>query len=598
MTKAYERFRTLQFLLRFLCEDCNVSLKLGDDWFFSPTERCIYVSAKMISQNSLADIAWFLIHEIGSVKITRCHKFYAHLDSKFPWRDFFVCLEEERVSRWMINLYPQTKVWHDKSVCFMHCDAKNIYPLLRQFNYGCAMFGREMSSNSFIPNVADALSATRLTIEKYVNTIPKKNARNLIRRENIRDIQLAESEIIASAKSAFDMAMTNIFPIARELFLLDVAKLQSFMKSKADLWRNRERLSETLSSQASMGLVWGSKNAEIDRRVLRKRYFDPLVLKIYVNSFDRTSNRGLTTGKWRGITELSRILRSSLIDMGAISVSGYCDVLNYQDTAQMLEQQIASLSQEIVRLGRRNEKIFNGGFSSGAKINLKAALQSGDAVRRHGHIWQSRREAGGNTKSAFLLLIDLSLYMRDAIDVAFQSAVLLSETLARLRIPFAVYGFQERLLRVKGFQEVSRATISEAFDKMSLDVLRNSPDRNSQSFCNDSGSCLLEVAKVIRAFPVQQRVIIVISDGYPEGRQSNTGDLRSAVAMISQDPSINLIGIGLGPNTEHVLAYYPDAVANVGASELSEVLGRCLRHHLGGSNEIQSREVVMEGTPF
>jgi hypothetical protein len=45
---------------------------------------------------------------------------------------------------------------------------------------------------------------------------------------------------------------------------------------------------------------------------------------------------------------------------------------------------------------------------------------------------------------------------------------------------------------------------------------------------------------------------------------------------------VNLIGVGLGPGTEHVRRFYPHAVADVPLEGFPAAIGRCIQGVLGG----------------
>lgn len=467
MTEDNRRFRTLQFLLRAVCDALDISLKIGDNWHFSPDDRSIYVSSKSIMQNNIFENAWILMHEIGHVEISRYHKFCPSLEQKFPWHRFFNSLEEERVNRWMINLYPPMKDWYDHDLKSMHSDVSEAYPLLRQFHYGCFAFWGGMSLDSFCPDVAQALIATQEPRAKYITTVPKIFADVSKSRDKVENnSQLMESEVMSSARSAFDLALTEIFPAALKLFSLDLAKFHTFMRSRAGLWNKRERLSQALSAHGSLGLVRRSKDSEIDEKVQQGKECDPHVLQIYLKSFDMNLGHGLNAGEARGHGGLSKPIWSSTRGVHPFARKAG-DVPDYVRTVQALEPQIESLRQDLGKLIRRSMNKLSGRFSSGPKVDLRAAMQFEADARSYDRLWKRRRDMGGNTNSAFLLLVDLSGSMAGSkIDVAFQGAILMVETLARIGVPVAVYGFQDCLLRFKGFEDGARSTISEMFIKM------------------------------------------------------------------------------------------------------------------------------------
>ena len=122
---------------------------------------------------------------------------------------------------------------------------------------------------------------------------------------------------------------------------------------------------------------------------------------------------------------------------------------------------------------------------------------------------------------------------------------------------------------------------------MPQEVNDSRPDGHNHSRYNDDGPCVLEAAERLLAQAAHDRILMVISDGLPEGRRSDENDLRRAIATLCEEPGLSLIGIGLGPQTEHVTQYYPDAVANVPVPELAAQLGELLERVLvGGMAEV------------
>ena len=91
---------------------------------------------------------------------------------------------------------------------------------------------------------------------------------------------------------------------------------------------------------------------------------------------------------------------------------------------------------------------------------------------------------------------------------------------------------------------------------------------------------MLEAAEELLSQPARQRVLIVVSDGLPEGRRSVPDDLRNGVGELSGVRGLRLVGIGLGPSTEHVRDYYPESIANVRPDRLADEIGGLLRRAL------------------
>ena len=111
-----------------------------------------------------------------------------------------------------------------------------------------------------------------------------------------------------------------------------------------------------------------------------------------------------------------------------------------------------------------------------------------------------------------------------------------------------------------------------------------SPGGHNHPGHNDGGPCLTEAAALLRVRSEPTRLLIVFSDGSPSGRRSNPSDLRAATAKLQAPTSgIHLVGLGIGPGTEHVSTYYQDAHANVALEELPTVLAATLRARLLGT---------------
>ena len=76
-----------------------------------------------------------------------------------------------------------------------------------------------------------------------------------------------------------------------------------------------------------------------------------------------------------------------------------------------------------------------------------------------------------------------------------------------------------------------------------------------------------------------------MSDGLPEGARSNLDDLKGFIRELRNEPNLELIALGIGPNTDHVLHIYPNAKANIPLDQLSDVIGQlihtALLRHVG-----------------
>lgn len=93
---------------------------------------------------------------------------------------------------------------------------------------------------------------------------------------------------------------------------------------------------------------------------------------------------------------------------------------------------------------------------------------------------------------------------------------------------------------------------------------------------------LRSAANLFDGQPGNPKVLIVVSDGEPSGPGDGSGELHRAVAAVQAQGDVLLVGVGLGPNTDHVATYYPEAIANVPLEAFPEALGQCLSKHLLG----------------
>jgi cobalamin biosynthesis protein CobT len=224
------------------------------------------------------------------------------------------------------------------------------------------------------------------------------------------------------------------------------------------------------------------------------------------------------------------------------------------------------------RLGRR------AGYVTGQRIDLRRAMAFVGSPRKPLNLWV-RPSMPDRRSAAFLLLVDLSGSMRGPkIEHAMRGAVLFAETLARLQIPMSVWGFQDELVPAIGFGQAFDDDARGRLRSLAHEVSGSRPGGHNRPAFNDDGPCLREAAAHLLDRSEDDRVLVVLSDGHPEGRRSSARDLHHAVSTLA--PLLSLVGIGLGPGTEHVSDYYPRALASVSLEALPTALGGVLRQSL------------------
>src|SRR5262249_46664833 len=142
---------------------------------------------------------------------------------------------------------------------------------------------------------------------------------------------------------------------------------------------------------------------------------------------------------------------------------------------------------------------------------------------------------------------------------------------------FAINGFQDRLIRFAEFHDGLTETVRRAVGEMPLEVMGRRPGGNNTPGYNDDGPCLREAAEQLLSAPADDRILIVVSDGVPAGCRSTDEDLRNVVRLLVREPRLRLIGVGIGPDTDHVRDFYPNSRASVPLDRFAAVLAELLR---------------------
>ena len=223
---------------------------------------------------------------------------------------------------------------------------------------------------------------------------------------------------------------------------------------------------------------------------------------------------------------------------------------------------------------------WTSGYRSGTTIDLDRAMQAAVTGRNRDRIWARRTME--RPAMAALLLVDLSGSMSGRkIEAAIAATRVLSAALTEIRgVSWCVLGFQDTTIPFVRFEEHAEAPVLARIEEMRAEVAANRPGGNNQPRFNDDGPCLLEAAARLQARPERDRLLMVISDGNPEGRHSSREDLHRAVSQVQVIPGMTLVGLGLGPSTDHVTRYYPISQANIELGDLASTIGQLLASSL------------------
>jgi hypothetical protein len=217
----------------------------------------------------------------------------------------------------------------------------------------------------------------------------------------------------------------------------------------------------------------------------------------------------------------------------------------------------------------------------GAKPHLPAVMRREADPRASDRVW-ARSPPPMRRWAAVSLLVDLSGSMRgEKVAAAKLGAEACALALATLDVTFALHGFQDVLIPLLPFGVHRPATVLRATRALELEVRGERPDGNNRPENNDDGPCVDEAARALSRRSEPDRLLVVISDGLPEGSRSTAEDLRVAVRRWTGPRSpIRIVALGIGPRTEHVRDYYPDAIAGVDPMELPRALTETLHRRL------------------
>ncbi len=238
--------------------------------------------------------------------------------------------------------------------------------------------------------------------------------------------------------------------------------------------------------------------------------------------------------------------------------------------APQIERLISDLQTLLrpTRMGR-----LTPGFSSGPRVHRRRLVRHVAGARGTPPDFFQRRVRPSARDAAVSLLVDLSGSMRSgrkAIAAA-EGTVVLVEALHRLGIPVAVTGFQR--------EPIPLVAHGAPLDASARRAIAGIPNRVGG--VNDDAKCVSATAARLFQVPADLRVLITISDGQPSGRPDAGPALLRTTERLSRRRDLVLVGLGLGPDTEHVREFYADARGDIPpdriAAEISASLRRSLR---------------------
>lgn len=229
-------------------------------------------------------------------------------------------------------------------------------------------------------------------------------------------------------------------------------------------------------------------------------------------------------------------------------------------------------------VARRNQH-WKSGFASGRKIDIKRRIveETKGISAVESRAWQ-KRELPKEKDYAITLLVDLSGSMGGTkIEETFKGVVALTEVLNRLSISTEILGFNNDLYEYQSFGEPMGKAVREKVGGM----LENVQGSTDLGWATQIASERLDKQKA------ENKFLITLSDGAPEESSLHPRseyELEKIIATIRQETNQKLIGLGLGPGTNHVEKYYPNSIANIKASELAGSMADVVREAIVNYN--------------
>lgn len=505
-----------------------------------------------------------------------------------------LALDQTRVERWMVERYPGTVPWL-RLVGEQPTDIDPGLPSVLQFAKACAM---EPSlgwrpPEGLDPAIVDALAITRLARQTYATIGPPTSleapAEDLTARYRA-EVQPAllvnswlperwEQAVRLEAYNAFRLAEAMIFPAAARLMGRDITHLERcLMCDPSALEQARKQMGEKAFRRWLAKAIRTGRGLSGAGTQPAPAWLSRLVRALLDEAIERGRPSAL----------LDRVRGRA--DDGAPALPparpltwrwGKQDA--YAEAYRRVGPQVQTLTQHLEQILRPRQRLQErSGYPSGRRVNLRRLMAFEADPRRYAELW-NRSTIPDRRSVAVSLLVDLSGSMRnEKAQAALLGTVLLVETLARLDVPFAVNGFQDVLVPLVGFGEGLTPTSRKALSELTQEVKGSRRGGNNQPDYNDDGPCLLDAAKQLLGWSASSRLLIVVSDGAPEGRRSGAEDLTQAVACLADEP-LGLVALGLGPGTAHVTRFYADAVADVPIDRFAQEIGRLIERIVLGS---------------
>lgn len=584
-----------------LCREVGVTLEVyPGPWRWDPHLRVIFVSQEDLAAHGPDYCAGVLAQEIGRVFISREHLLRLDFPSAAEPRPFIGAvlmdaLEAARARHWMLDHYPGVEPW-------LRAVQEKSRPLtfeLPHFVQLCEAIAQlERLRFGVLEALVGPLQTVWPLIEEYVEILPETSAdpeeikvRLARYRLHVQPALLTplglptarEQVIRLSAVEALHFAQDHIYDVAEAAYVEDIERIERYLNDHPA----RAAQARRFLRQGELSTLLHHMAHHPGKKELSSRWAQPLAEEIF-----EAILRGLQPVRILQTDVVPSPDEETPVPAPAEPSSTPPPPVWYTPTPY--ERAYMQVAEQIDELARRLEEVLlpqrrlheRSGYASGRHIDLRKLVHFEADPRRYNELWV-RSSIPDRHQMAITLLVDLSGSMRrQKIQSAVLGTILLSETLARLQVPFALYGFQDQLISLRSFEQDFDDEARRAIAEMPQEVEGCRTGGNNQPAYNDDGPCLREAAEELLGYPARDRLLIVVSDGLPEGRHSSEADLHTVIRQLTQPPTqLELIGLGLGPQTQHVREYYPQSVANVPVGRLSDEISLIIERALLGQGQ-------------
>lgn len=608
VTETRTPVELLRGLAAGLCHDASITVVESESgaWAYQPDTHTILVGKDDLQNKGILPCAAILAHETSHFHISRYNMYTMPFVSVSIIRELMNGLEDPRVNEWIQQRYPGTKSWFAALLASEPCLRKPYEgPEFLGFivrNCVEALVDWNTASLPGIrsPRLASALLATAAARREFSSIQPPfrcaagepgvglctnfiSEVVPMLAAEAPKFLPALEQEVHVAQARAVGLAMREIVPVFSGLLEADIGRLARGFQHDRDL------------RQLALAAVSGASPAPAPKTVvglILKRFADPdphfvipgdlraLALKLLEACVACTGNTPLCNrpSSCRSNTSNTRQMRAPRLQPPKRQQPQSSQSTSYENTRARLEPQICRLVTTIenVIVPRRRFQEERG-HENGYRLDMREVPHFEADPRRYNRLWR-RRNIPSRRELAVSLLVDLSGSMaRDGkIDAAFAGTVLLVEMLHRLRVPFAVNGFQDCLIPFFALGDGFSNALGTNLQWMPAEASGNRPGGNNTPGINDDGPCVRAAALQLAEYPATQRLLITVSDGEPAGPGDSARELLDAIRDVSATPTLGIVGLGLGQGTNHVAKYYPRHMANVPEDQFADRIGGLL----------------------